>query len=182
MTWIAQIFAFFREFQVWIVVAPWEQALRIRGGKVAHPLGPGLHFKIPFVDKIYVMSVRARTVMDNGQTLTTKDGKSVTLSLAVTYSIIDLHKLFMSVSNPESTLLNQAQILMANIFAETDSSELRMTILIDKLNEVATKIDWGLGDIKIGLTNFAMIRAYKLINQQTYSSAYHSELPGSAAQ
>src|SRR3990167_3994979 len=119
MTWLSQIFGFFRVFQFWITIAPWEQALRVRFGKTAIPLGPGVHLRIPFTDRIFVQSCRVRPIFDTGQTITTKDGKVLTISVVVTYAITDILKLFQTVSNPEAMLLSEVQGLVAQIVSTT---------------------------------------------------------------
>lgn len=46
---IRELFAHIAEaFKFFFVIAPWEQALRIRGGKKVDLLGAGLYFRIPF--------------------------------------------------------------------------------------------------------------------------------------
>lgn len=54
------IFRFFRQFQIWVVVAPWEQAVRVRLGKHLSVLNAGVHLKLPFADLVYLQSVRLR--------------------------------------------------------------------------------------------------------------------------
>jgi len=83
-----------KAFTWWIAVQPWEQGLRIRMGKHEKLLKPGLHFRIPVIDKVYVQTDRLRMVNIPVQTLTTKDAKTVTITTAFSYSICDISKLY----------------------------------------------------------------------------------------
>lgn len=163
VTWLSQIFGFFREFQCWIVIAPWEQGLRVRLGKVAAVLQPGPHPRIPFFDRIFVQSVRQRTISEDGQTITTKDGKTLTLNLVVTYSIRDLAKLYMSISNPEVTLLNRIQGVIAEEVSKRVSTEITPKSLTDAVQANLPAGDWGLADIVVGVSTFAIVRTYRVI-------------------
>ena len=59
---IRELFAQLSNVLTWVVVvAPWEQALRIRWGKTATLLKGGVYLRIPFIDRIYRQSVRKRT-------------------------------------------------------------------------------------------------------------------------
>ena len=76
---------------VWLViVAPWEQAIRVRLGRRVRLLPAGAYLVIPFIDRVYRQTIRRRLSIIPPQTLTTRDGKSVTLGSAVGYSIVDL--------------------------------------------------------------------------------------------
>ena len=75
MSWLSSVFGFFKSFQLWVTVAPWEMGLRVRLGKTATVLCPGPHWRIPFLDRMFVQQVRLRSLGIGGQTVTTKDGK-----------------------------------------------------------------------------------------------------------
>ena len=63
MEWLSTIVrSLWRPFQWWVVVAQWELGLRIRLGKKTKALNPGIHFRIPFLDRIYIQSARLRTI------------------------------------------------------------------------------------------------------------------------
>ena len=82
MSWLSSIFGFFRSFQCWVTVAPWEAGLRVRYGTKAFLLNPGLHWRIPFLDRIFIQPVRLRTIEPPTITLTTKDGKMLSIKIA----------------------------------------------------------------------------------------------------
>lgn len=46
---IAWLSGVLNSWKFWIVIAPWEVGVRIRLGRKAVALGPGLHLRIPWV-------------------------------------------------------------------------------------------------------------------------------------
>ena len=58
---IREILSIIGDLFTWIViVAPWEQALRIRLGKRVKLCKAGCYLRIPFIDRIYRQSIRRR--------------------------------------------------------------------------------------------------------------------------
>lgn len=44
----------------WFVVLPWEQAVRVRAGSRVRLYGAGLHFRVPFIDYVWLQNTRRR--------------------------------------------------------------------------------------------------------------------------
>jgi regulator of protease activity HflC (stomatin/prohibitin superfamily) len=164
MTWLSQFFAIFsKPFQWWVTIAPWESGLRVRLGKTAIVLGPGPHFRIPFLDRIYVQGVRLRMLSDSGQTIATRDGKVLTVAVAIQYAIADIKKLYMSANSPEMTLLSLVQGQIAELVSRSDSSELSPSKLGERVSEVMPSVEWGLSQVKVWVTGYAYVRTYRLL-------------------
>lgn len=176
MNWLSQILGFFRAFQCWITIAPWESALRVRMGKNATVLGPGPHWRVPFLDRIFVQAVRLRTITDSGQTITTKDGKVLTLAVAVSYAIDDIHKLYLAVSNPETTLLLQIQGLIAEVVSNTASYSISLRLIETAVTEKMPATEWGLSRVRLMVTTFAFVRTFRLLNYEYRQLSSANEL------
>ena len=176
MNWLSEFFGFFRAFQFWVIVAPWELGLRVRLGNRAQVLRPGPHWRIPFLDRIFVQSVRLRAISDSGQTVTTRDGKILTLAVAVTYHIEDIEKLYNSVSSPESTLLHQIQGIIANEVSTHDASGMTPASLESLITEKLPCTEWGLGSVRLMITTFAFIRAFRIMQYDYRSLSAANEL------
>lgn len=165
MTWLSQLFsAASQPFQWWVIVAPWEQALRIRRGKTAKLLGPGMHFRIPFLDRVYRQSLRKRVVTDTGQTVTTKDGKVVTVAIAATFEVSDLLKLYGALANPEVVLLTKIQSRVTAHVAATDAADLSPTS-IERAGVPDSQLcrDWGIASVELAVIGFAFVQTYRLL-------------------
>jgi regulator of protease activity HflC (stomatin/prohibitin superfamily) len=179
MTWLSQFFGFFKSFQCWITIAPWESALRVRVGRTAVRLGPGVHFRVPFMDRIFVQATRLRPIFDAGQTVTTKDGKVLTVACVVYYAIQDMLKMYQSVSNPESVLIGRVQGVIARVVTETISEDLTPAIIEAAVAAQLPNTDWGLDQVRLEVTTFAYVRTYRIMNYayQSLSAANDLETP-----
>jgi hypothetical protein len=126
-------------------------------------LGPGPHLRIPFIDRIFVQGVRLRTIADTAQTVTTRDGKNLTLAVVVSYAIDDIQKLYLSLTNPEVTLLNRVQGAIASVVHESESVGLSVQSLREKVLVRLQVGDWGLGQFDVAVTTFVYVRAFRLL-------------------
>ena len=176
MTWLSQVFGMFKTFQCWITIAPWESALRVRFGKTATQLGPGVHLRIPFTDRIFVQAVRLRPIFDTGQTVTTNDGKVLTVSFVVYYAISDMLKLYQAVSNPESMLLGLVQGFVAKIVTATNSHDLTLSAIEAAIADQLPSTEWGLDQVRLEITTFAYVRTYRLMNYEYRSLSAANDL------
>ena len=155
-----------KPFKWWVVIAPWEQGLRVRLGKKSRKLLPGIHFVIPFFDRVYRIGTRLRLVSEGGQTLTSLDGKIVTLSLAVQYAIVDIQKLFNTVTRPESTLLSRTQVVVSDLISKTNANEISCQSINEHLEGALPGEEWGLGQVRGFVTTFAFVRTYRFLLYQ----------------
>ncbi len=163
-TWLTTIFhAMSQPLKWWVVVAPWEQGIRVRLGKEAIVLNPGMHFRIPFLDRIYVQSIRLRIVTSSSHTVSTLDKKAVTLKLAVRFAIRDIKQLYLSISDPEATLLNYISTLAAEYISQRHNDKLSHNGLQDYVNRGMVDKNWGLSNISASITDFAITRTYRFV-------------------
>lgn len=171
-----QIISLFRQFmdlfRFWVIVCPWEQAVRVRFGKRTKVLGSGAHFRIPLADKVFLQSTRHRICTTYRQTITTLDHKAVTVTAAVGYSISDVRLLYDTLHHAEDTIHNLVRHAMAAAVSSMDSHKLTLKVLTD---EVEAKIDlsqYGISETKIYMNEFAFTRAYRFIGDsaQNYSN------------
>lgn len=57
--WLAKVVSSWR---FWVVIPPWDVGVRIRLGKNAVALEPGLHLRLPFIDVITLVNTRLRVI------------------------------------------------------------------------------------------------------------------------
>ncbi len=154
----------------WVLVLPWQQGLRVRAGRHVRLLSPGMYFKIPLLDVVRVESIRRRTSMVPVQTLSTSDGATVTVSAVVGYVIGDLELLFRSLHHAEDTIVQTVQGVVADqVFKhrreEIDPAQLGQ-IVSEQLAEAFAP--YGLADVSMHVTDFAFVRAFRLIQDQRW--------------
>lgn len=166
-TWLTTIFhAMSQPLKWWVVVAPWEQGIRVRLGKEAITLNPGIHFRIPFLDRIYVQSIRLRIVTSGNLTVSTSDGKVVTTRLTVKFAIKDVKLLYNTVANPETTLINHVSSLAAEYISRTTSTDLSHKSLNEYVDGKLDLGSWGLSEVLVNIIDFAFTRTYRLMGNE----------------
>lgn len=121
MNTLSIIIQYLAKCLVWLtVVAPWEQAMRVRLGKKVKLLNAGWHVCVPFVDVVHKQSIRRRINIIQAQTLTTKDRKVVTCAGAVGYAIADLQKLYDTLESPNGTIEKEVAGLISQYIGENN--------------------------------------------------------------
>jgi regulator of protease activity HflC (stomatin/prohibitin superfamily) len=157
-------------FRWWVMVAPWEQALRVRAGRHVTRLSPGVHLRVPFLDTVYVQSVRMRLATMSMQTVMTRDRQALTVAGALGYAVGDIEQLYRTLHHAEDTLTN----LSMNAVAECAARERAADLTPEKLAQLATHAltftPYGLVDVSIRITDFAFLRTYRLVSDARWGT------------
>lgn len=101
----------FTSWKFWLVVAPWEVGVRVRLGRQAKKLLPGLHFRIPFVDEVHLVNTRMRVTTTPPVTVKSDGGVRVRRAI-VTYMVHDPLRAMMRYGNPGAIVKGIAQALI----------------------------------------------------------------------
>lgn len=155
----------------WIVLAPWEAGIRIRLGWHVEVLKPGFNWRIPGVDRINVQTTRLRISSLATQTLMTTDVKTLVIAGNVAYSIADIRRLYDSVHHAEDTIRSMASEALAEVVNGSAGFVSPAAIAKSATELVAPRLEqFGLTDIQICLTDFAFVRAYRMISDQRWGN------------
>ena len=146
----------------WVVVASWEQGIRVRLGKVTKRLDPGIHFRLPFLDRIYVQSTRLRVLDAQGQSISTLKGDIITFGLVVRYQIQDIVKMYQTTANAGTVLLCDAVSKTSHLIA-TAESDPSPAFVEEKVNAAMPSHEYGLGKVQVSIVNFCRTRCYRMI-------------------
>lgn len=160
-------------FKFWIIIEPWELAVRTRFGRNKKLLSAGIHFRIPFMDGFYVQCVRLRVINLPMQNLTTKDLKTITVNGSAGYEITNIETLYSTMYEPESTISNMVMGTIADYIYSKNVAEI---VPEDVESQVIKKLDlskYGLSVSYFKMINFAVVRTFRLIQDQ--SIVYRSE-------
>lgn len=160
----------FQSLKIWVIVQPWEAGLRVRNGKKIKKLYKGIYFKIPYFDSVYVQEIRLRVREMPMQTLTSMDQKTITLNSAMGYSISDIEKLYQTLYKPEMTLQNIAMSSIAEVLNTTNSNDINPELLEKRVLEKLKADDYGLKYEYFKITNFAIVKTFRLIQDQSWVS------------
>lgn len=172
MNWLSTIFNdWTKPFKWWIVIASWEAGLRIRLGKKAKRLNPGLHFKIPFLDRLFVQSIRLRTITRDNLNTTTKDGKTISICIAIDFAIADIEKLYDTLSSPETTINARVSEAIVHFIAATKLEELKLKNICEIMSQAAWKgLDGIFESTSVRIIGFSVCRTHRLL-QNDYAQS-----------
>ncbi len=169
MELINQIVAFLKQlFDWWFLVMPWEQAVFVRAGKKTKILNDGIYFKIPFIDKVFIQTRRMRMIDVPMQTVTTKDGKPITIRSAIGYQIKDIFKLYNTISHPEINLSSLVMGAVANYIVSRDLTDISVSGVEEEIRKEFDKMDYGLSDMTFRITTWAEVKTYRLIQDASW--------------
>ena len=164
MTSIKELFSQFSNLlRWWVTIAPWEQAIRVRGGKKTIVLGPGIHLRIPFLDRIFRQSVRRRFSSCPVQTLTTADGKALTICGTLGYSIDDVGLLYNTLQHAEAAIESEAQGLVSAYVIKHKLEECSPQKVQEHVETLLNLKKYGLKDVSFIITTFVSVRTYRLL-------------------
>lgn len=155
-------------FKFWIIIQPWERAIRTRFGKHQKLLTAGTHFRIPFMDNFYIQCVRLRVVNLPMQNLTSKDFKTITLNGSCGYEISNIETLYNTMYEPEATISNIIMGTIADYIYTNNVADIKPE---DVEREVIKKLNlskYGLNVSYFKMVNFAVVRTYRLIQDQSF--------------
>jgi len=150
-----------------VIVQPWESAVRTRLGKNARILASGLHWLIPFADEVRRYNNRVRFYPIPTFNPSTRDGKTLTIGGLISFSIIDPLAASMAVSEPETCAAAIAQSEVARLITAADSVA---SIEVEKLCSYTARVAQsqlpGVQVHYVRLVDFAQMRTLRLLQEQ----------------
>lgn len=152
-------------FQFWVVVYEYERAVLLRLGRFVRVLEPGLHWCYPFhIDVAQHDNVVTRTHILNPQALTTRDGRTVSVTAVVTSNIRDIRKALLNVEGVSHALNDSCSAAVGAHVARCDWAELRTEPAAEDLTKECRKQAWryGIEIERVQLTDLALCRVIRL--------------------
>lgn len=164
MNYISQLIEFLQKLFVWwVTILPWERAVHVRMGKRVHILSEGMHLRIPFIDQVYTQTTRLRVMQGPPQTVTTRDGKTLMLVMAIGYTITDIEKVYRGIFHPEQSLSNMVQGAIADFVSASLLTECIPSHIEARVKEAMDSTGYGLSFEYVKVTGFAQVRTYRMI-------------------
>jgi regulator of protease activity HflC (stomatin/prohibitin superfamily) len=168
MTLVDWLLALWKEVCFVVVIESWESGCRFRRGKPEEkPLGAGIWFFWPFLDRIEVIPRQLRFIDLPMQRITTSDGLEIALSTNIGYEITDAVKAYTEVHDYEESLARLAAgHLHKKVHAWTYAE------LVANLGDLEKSLEgtlttrskrWGIVIQVVGITDMVRQRAYSLL-------------------
>ena len=158
---LERIASWFSSWKAWVVIPPWCEGVRVRLGKNAICLSPGLHFRIPGFDQITLVNTRLRTIItsDVTQEEPNKPGWTCSRQALVGFRILDPVQAMLSYEHPGSAVIMLATSLLTKHDDELEACQ--------ELQYITRN-----NGIMIDFLHFTMTmraRSIKLLNTNSYS-------------
>ncbi len=129
-------------------------------------MGPGFHWCRPFyIDRIFKDNVVTRTHALEPQALTTKDGRTVSVTAVVTANIADIRKTLLEVESMDHALLDSCAAAIGQHVAATDWDDLRRHDANETLTKACrqnTRRRYGIEIERVQLADLALCRVIRL--------------------
>ena len=166
-----------RDLLFFKIIAPWERGVRVRFGKYYRGFGPGVHFKIPFFDTFHIVNVRRQTVDLEDQTVETRDGIPVLISLSLQYEIRNVESVFVKVQDFDVSLLTEAMNIVAAWINTHLYAECTIERIIGDNYEPIRKIgfEWGCTVLRVSVNNLARHRVYRFVTSAATAGYYNQK-------
>lgn len=157
--------------QAWANVTPvfvvdaYETAAVLRFGRYHRACGPGLHWKIPFVDRVIEVITCTTTMRLPPQTLTTADGKQIVVTAIIRYNVRDVE--------PFVTIIYDQQDALCDVTMGAIREAVRQATFADLAaqppeKEIATAVRrkvsrYGFDVEAVTFSDLAAIRSFRLV-------------------
>lgn len=169
LAWLSRLLD---SWKFWLVIAPWEVGVRIRLGKTAAALQPGLHLRIPFVDVVTLVNTRLRFDVTPPVTVAgTRMDRIRYISAIVGYRVDDPVKAMQQFGNATSVVMAKGQGLIA---------ELRDEAAVVKALKEYFGDSTGILVESVALVEDVEARAFRMLNQCTWTNSHESVPPTGA--
>lgn len=155
--------------KIWVIIQPWQQGIRVRIGKHRRILNPGIHFKIPYFDSVFVQETRMRIVDMPLQTISCKDQNTVTLNASFGYLISNIDKLYLKLYHPETTLKNLTMAKVTDYISTRKFAEIELSDLESQVLSELKSLDYGIQFETFQVMSYASVRTYRLIQDKTWT-------------
>jgi regulator of protease activity HflC (stomatin/prohibitin superfamily) len=145
------------------IVDQWEMGVHLKTGRFHRVVSPGLNWKVPFFDKIWVTPVITQTVNLSPQTLTTLDERSVVLTSIVRYHVVNVQSFLLNVMHANDVLVDMTQGIIRDIVETTNWNDLidLTDIVTPAVNDEVDK--WGIVVEAVKFPDLGEIKTYRLI-------------------
>jgi regulator of protease activity HflC (stomatin/prohibitin superfamily) len=160
-------------FKFWHIVTPCQDALVCTWGKETRRLhsndgwfGTGLHLKAPLdIEEVYALSNSTRVDEFAAKSLTTADGRVVSLGVVATYRVHDVSKAIFSVFEPFQAICDAVQGEVATLVSKTNYADLWQMNLTEVCRKRGFKYGMEIDEVRI--STLAPTKAITLIQNSS---------------
>lgn len=156
---IEQVLPFF-------IIHEYEMGVMYDAGKFHKIVGPGFHWKYPFIDSFQKDNVVQDTMWIKEVNITTLDGKTVTVGCEFDLEITDIYKAINDTNNWRDNMHDIARGILSDTLEDIHWDEIRKKTTKNRIaNRIHQRaLEMGITTSNFNFTDKAISRAYKLFN------------------
>jgi regulator of protease activity HflC (stomatin/prohibitin superfamily) len=154
-------------FKFWVILDPFEQGVLLRLGHYKRSLERGFHWIAPFnIDNVLIDNVVPRTVNLGEQGLTTRDGKSITVSAVVTAKISHIERALLEVENVDEALMDSCYATIGDLIVQHDWDTIRTPEFTDTVTKACRKqaFRYGIEILRVQFADRLPVKAFRLLS------------------
>jgi regulator of protease activity HflC (stomatin/prohibitin superfamily) len=156
-------------FLFWFVILPssvrilkeHERGVVLRLGRLSFLRGPGIRFVWPLIDRLIRVDCREQRTELPADTMITSDGRTVSVTAAVSFQVVDPNKAVIGVVDYKKAVMSAAKSELARAVAETSYADVlaRTAILQSVQQAVGQKAEsWGVEVNSVEITNVTVVQ------------------------
>jgi regulator of protease activity HflC (stomatin/prohibitin superfamily) len=143
---------------IFVVVYDGQHALKFHLGRAQSVVGPGVHFKIPIIQRFQVEATKDTTLDLEPQVIQLSDELVYEVGAKVVYQIVDLRKAVVEVDNLVEGLKNRLVIIVQNVVKAQDRYTIRdMARMVGEVKQALRPVEqqWGVKVHEFGFSTFS---------------------------
>lgn len=143
---------------VFVVVYDGQHALRFTLGRAKEVVGPGVHFKLPIIQRFAVEETKHTTLDLEPQVIQLSDDLVYEVDAKVMYQIVDLRKAMIEIDDLVMGLQNRVVMAVQRVIQAQDRTTIRDTdaMIAAVLTELKpVEEQWGVRILQFGFSNLS---------------------------
>lgn len=143
---------------LFVIVYDGQHALRFTLGRARAVVGPGIHFKIPFLQTFRVEETKHTTLDLEPQTIQLNDNLVYEVDCKVVYQIVNLRKAMIEVDDLVTGLQNRVVIAIQQVVSRQDRSTVTdVDRMCDEIRSELRSVEdqWGVRILQFGFSNIS---------------------------
>lgn len=143
---------------LFVIVYDGQHALRFTLGRARAVVGPGIHFKWPFLQTFRVEETKHTTLDLEPQVIQLDDDLVYEVDAKVVYQIVNLRKALIEIDDLEKGLQNRVVIAVQSVVArQTRQTVTDVDAMCDAIRRELEPVEdqWGVRILKFGFSNIS---------------------------
>lgn len=143
---------------VFVVVYDGQHGLLFTLGRAKRVVGPGVHFKVPIIQRFQIEETKHTTLDLEPQMIQLVDDLVYEVDCKVVYQIVDLHKAVIEIDDLQEGLQNRVVMVVQEILRSKDRESIRDTESVtDEIRRELASVEeqWGVRIHQFGFSNIS---------------------------